>query len=415
MKIKFFRIISLAIALSLIACVFTLPTPAQATAPEAPLITGALANPGDTATHYIQIDHALYPEAVLYAFTYGKGSGNATIEVYDEDSTLVTGIALINKLDDKVANTIMRPKGGAYIRSSSATIKNYRITVKTETGNVGYAINIGTIDTYVENLGGPSNITTVGKNIPPEAAYIKTVYLISPQMQLNDGEWFRYTADGYTYITARIPKHDSLAFDVYDATDNSLVYRTNAGDKGIEVMDPSTYTGYVQKGLDLEAGKDYLIKFYSTSHIASTDITEGYYVSIGYPFLTTQKFDYTPQTFYVPANTTKTFYINVSDSAIPTSARAEGGTAVYFTAGSSSNNAYITSCKITAPNGYTFTPTNGAYRGKFVQPSPVNYLTDPNHVPIRGTWKVTIRTSKSLNFKFYFTGYYYMIMGNDGN
>ena len=415
MKLKQFRMTSLILALSLAICMHLLPTPTYAATLEDSMVVGSLTNPGDTATYDLQIDHALYPEAILHVFAYGEGTGNAIIKVYNEEGALVTGTLLRNKLDDKVANTIMAPKGAAYIRSSSATTKNYRITVETGTGNVSYAMKVGTMDTYVEDCGGPNNVTTVAKNIPPEAAAIKTVYFIRPQMLLNDGEWFRYKADGYTYITARISKHDNLAFDVYDAADNSLVYRTTAGDKGIEVKDASSYMGYVQKGLELENGKEYLIKFYSTSHIAATGPSEPYYISIGYPFLTTQKFNYTPRTFYVPANTTKTFYINVTDTSIPKSARIGQNTAVHFTSNSSANNAYVTSCSITAPNGFTFTLLNGSKYGGFVQPSPVNYLSDPRHVPVHGTWKVTIRTSKSLNFKFYFSGYYDIIMGKDGN
>lgn len=415
MKLKQNKIVSLVIALSLMVCMCTLPMPARATAPEMPMITGSLANPGDTATYDLQIDHALYPEAILCGFTYGEGTGNAIIWVYDENDAVVAGISLVNRLDDKRANTVTSPKGSARIKSSDAVTKNYKIIVETETGDVGYAMNVGTMDTYAEICGGPNNAATVAKNIPPEAAYIKTVYFGRPQMMLNDGEWYRYKADGYTYITARIPQHDTLAFDVYDAVDNSLVYRTTAGDRGIEVQSASLYTGYVQKGLELENGKDYLIKFYSTSHIATTALSDHYYVSIGYPFLTDQKFSYTAHKYYVPANTTKTFYINVTDTAIPKSARLGGNSAVHFTAGSSLNDAYVTSCKITAPNGFTFTLLNGSKRGGFVQPSPVNYLSDPNHVPVHGTWKVTIRTSKSLDFKFYFTGYYDIIMGKDGN
>lgn len=37
-------------------------------------------------------------------------------------------------------------------------------------------------------------------------------------MLLNEGEWFRYTADGYTYITVTGDDLDDLAFDVYDAS-----------------------------------------------------------------------------------------------------------------------------------------------------------------------------------------------------
>ncbi|MDE6954398.1 MAG: hypothetical protein K2P18_01345 [Oscillospiraceae bacterium] len=415
MKFKQNKIASLVIALSLLVCMYTLPMPAQANAPETPMITGSLANPGDTATYDLEIDHALYPEVILHGFAYGEGTGNAIIRVYDEDGTRITGISLMNTLNDKIANTVTSPKGSARIKSSSAITKNYRITVETETGDVSYAMNVGTMDTYAKDCAGPNNVTTVAKNIPPEAAYIKTVYFGRPQMLLNDGEWFRYKADGYTYITARIPQHDTLAFDVYDAVDNSLVYRTTAEDRGTKVQSTSLYTGYVQKGLELENGKDYLIKFYSTSHIATTNLSDHYYISIGYPFLTTQKFRYTAHKYYVPANTTKIIYINVTDPAIPKSARLGGNSAVHFTTDSSLNDAYITSCKMTAPNGFTFTLLNGSKRGGFVQPSPVNYLSDINHVPVHGTWKVTIRTSKSLNLEFYFTGYYDIIMGKDGN
>ena len=78
------------------------------------------------------------------------------------------------------------------------------------------------------------------------------------------------------------------------------------------------------------------------------------------------------------------------------------------------NNTYVESCKIVTPNGMTVTPTNGRF-SKFEEPSSLNYLKDTNHVPIAGTWKVTIRTSKSLYFDFALTGYCDIILGKSGN
>lgn len=392
----------------------TADIPTYAATEETPIIVGGLSNPGDTATYEVQIDHALYPEAILYAFTYGA-AGNATIRVYDENNSLVTGIVLRNKLDDNVMNTILAPKGAVYIRNSDAATIKYKVTVETETGDVGYAMKIGTMDTFVEDYGGRNNVTTVAKNTSPKAAYDTPAFFRSPQMLLNnDGDWFRYTADGYTYITARIDNKDCLAFEVYDATNNTLVYRTNSKDRGIETYADSTYQGHVQKGLELEKGKDYLIRFYTTSYISTTKPSDTYAISIGYPFITSYKLDCPSQQFYVPANTTKTFYIDVSDPNIPSSARANCQTTVRFTAGSSLNNTYVKSCQITAPNGYTFYTSGGLYHG-FENPSTANYLTDSNHVPIRGTWKVTIRTSKAFTFYFRISQYCAIILGNDGD
>lgn len=105
MKLKQFRMTSLILALSFAICMHLLPTPTYAATLEDSMVVGSLTNPGDTATYDLQIDHALYPEAILHVFAYGEGTGNAIIKVYNEEGALVTGTLLRNKLDDKVANT----------------------------------------------------------------------------------------------------------------------------------------------------------------------------------------------------------------------------------------------------------------------------------------------------------------------
>lgn len=412
MKQRHFSIIILTLIFSVLMSMQALSMTAYAVAPKGSQIVGMLVNPGDTAIHEVQINHALYPEAVLYAISYG-GTGNATIRVYDENDSLVTGIVLRNKLDDNIMNNVTFPKGASYIRSTEATTKKYKITVETDTGDAGYRMTIGTMDTYVENYGGRDNATTVTKNKSPAAAYYAPVFFRSRQTLLNnDGDWYRYIADGYTYITARINNKNCLAFDVYDAENNTKICSTNSKDRGIETREDSSYQGYVQKGLELENGKEYLIRFYSTSYISDTDDTYG--ISIGYPFITNYKYNSHAQKFYVPANTTKTYYIDIPDSDVPASARANSTTSVLFTTGSSSGDACVKSCKITAPNGYTFFTNGGRYQ-RFEEPSIADYLTDPSHVPIRGRWEVTIRTSKANTFSFKICNYCSIILGNDGN
>lgn len=66
--------------------------------------------------------------------------------------------------------------------------------------------------------GGPDHAATITKNIPPKANYTHQAYYRGACMLLNEGEWFRYTADGYTYITVTGDDLDDLAFDVYDAS-----------------------------------------------------------------------------------------------------------------------------------------------------------------------------------------------------
>jgi len=353
---------------------------------------------------------------MLYAFTQGL-PGNVNIIVYDENEKVVNGIYLRGFIDG--ATNFTCPKTGCSIKSDEATVKKYKIEVTAKTNNVTYALSVGTVDELAENLGGIANVTSVPKNIPSnEVAGYKTASFRSFQGLLDgEGDWYHYVADGYTYITARAQGFDDFAFDVFDPETGAIVYGTDSGDTGRDVRstNPYIYTGYVQKGLDLEAGKEYFIKFYSTSTSPAQNATDVYYIHMGLPDLTSQKLQYNaPKSFYVPANRTVTFNIEVPDDKFLPSARAGSTTNVIFSSDSSMNNTYVESCKIVTPNGMTVTPTNGRF-SKFEEPSSLNYLKDTNHVPIAGTWKVTIRTSKSLYFDFALTGYCDIILGKSGN
>ncbi|WP_305117162.1 hypothetical protein [Acutalibacter muris] len=145
MKVKFFKFMSFALVLSLVVCTYILPASAQTTISKSTMVTGMLTDPGDTATYDLQIDHALYPEAVLYVFSH-HGTGNATITVYNEAGSPVSATSIRPRLNDNRTEYILAPRGACYIRSSERITKNYRVTVEATTEDVGYAINIGTID-----------------------------------------------------------------------------------------------------------------------------------------------------------------------------------------------------------------------------------------------------------------------------
>ena len=421
MKATLTKVISLILSLTLCMTMLNMPGIASSsqenpiTPRDAPMVVGELANPGDKVTYDLQVDHALYPKAVLYGFI-SEGTGNITIQVFNEDGSRKSGMWLRTKLYDNSTEYILAPRGACYVRSSEAVIKNYTIEVETDTGDVCFALNIGTIDDYAKYYGGFDNVAKMPKNVPSKANLTTSVYYNGAQMVLNEGEGFRYTADGYTYVTVWVENHDNLAFDIYDASTLELVYQSTASDCGIEQRNGTTqYYGYVQKGLELENGKEYLIKVYSRVHISTTSTNDRYFFSVGLPYISRHKMEYYPtKAYYVPANSMRTFYINVTDTTIPNSARASVGTGVYFSTGKGTESIYITSCKITAPNGQTFTLNNGYYT-KFEQTSPINYFENINHVPIKGTWKVTVKTSKSLNLYFKIIGYCDYIMGYEGN
>ena len=396
----------------------SLPAKSVSRASDGPMLTDGLVNIGDTATYELEIDHALYPEAMLYAFTQGL-PGNVTIKVYDENEKVVSGMYLHGFINVNRAEVHSCPKNRCSIKSDEAIVKQYKIVVTAETNNVTYAMSVGTRDELVENFGGIANVTSVPKNIPSNVVAGYKMASITSYLDLlgGEGDWYHYVADGYTYITATATKTENLAFIVYDPETTEIVYRSGSGDKGIEVRSthPYIYTAYVQKGLNLEAGKDYFIKFYSTSTLPDNPTDPHYYIHMGLPCLTTQKIYYeAPQSFYVPANRLVTFNIEVPKGTFLPSARACALTDVLFTSDSSMNNTYVESCKIVTPNGITVTPTNGRF-SKFEEPSSLDYLENKNHIPLEGTWKVTIRTSKSLYFNFGLRGYCDIIQGKSGN
>jgi len=258
MKRKLFHVMSIVLCLSMVlsatpavaaeaSTAYSLDSTAvsQAETEVAPVI-GELPNAGDSITYTLEIDHTVFPEFVLYGFACGL-TGDSTIIVYDENGAVAGGVELRNSLSG--LNSIYCPKGFTRISNASGEVVTYTIVASTTTGNAAYAFNLGTIDDFVPLYGG-NNFATVAKNVPSDevAELGLTGHFKGSQALLNTGEWFHYTADGYTYITAGITNHNSLAFVVYDGDTMEEVYATSAADRVMEIHSSTLYEGHVQKG-----------------------------------------------------------------------------------------------------------------------------------------------------------------------
>lgn len=381
--------------------------------------TGYLATVDDTETYTFTVDHSVDPEIVLYAYAVGA-TGDGIIRVTDESGANAAGIMLRGTSSDTYGTAYV-PKSFDTISDTTGAVKNYTITVTTSTGNFGYQINVGTIDTMAEDFGGRENVATVAKNTPASnTAAIGSSAHFKGYMALlsNGGEWFRYTADGYTYITASITNYNNLSFEVWldDPVTPVRIYQTSSDDRVIERHSSTLYEGHVQYGVELVPGQDYLIHVYSPSTVIPDDPADFYNIYLGLPSYTSLKTSFVSDTTYsIPAYTTQTFRIPVeilSDNAQPNSLMAGSQTKVSFTTSSSTNNSYISSCIITAPNGYSFSALKGSYNS-FDNPDVVNYFTNPNNVQINGTWTVSIRSTKALSgLSLKISGYVREIVGN---
>lgn len=366
-----------------------------------PNVVVELPNAGDSKTIDMQIDHSLYPTAMLFAYIYGGKLGDVDIKVNGTSIKLnpfATG-----------GSSVAPVKSVAKITGSG--VKNYTITVSTTQGNASCALNLGTEATFAESFGGVSNVVSVAKNQPYNNG---VTWFNGRKLLLNgDGEWFQYTADGDTYIFASALRVDDLVISVQDADTRQIIDKTGAGDIEIDRVSSTLYTGCVQKLFKLQSGHDYLIQVTAASAV-SADVADTYNISIGLPSIIGGKVDYTSSSSYsIPANISKTFTFQVSGQ--PKSSRLSTGGSVSFRPSSAADKVSITSCEIVAPNGKSLS----AQYGEYSHNQPVNfenYLTSFNNIPINGTWMVTIKSSKAISgLKFKINGNTYHIAGKDGN
>lgn len=365
-----------------------------------------LPNPGDKKTFRIQIDHTLYPDARICIFPYG-GFGDCTI-----------GISEATAADVRTIRT--KPNSGStaydmktvFEMQGADGVKEHRVSVSTVEGNAVCAMVLATKETFADVYGDWRCAATVRKN---QSTEFGVTFGSGWQRLLNGkGEWFRYTADGDTYIHASCSKMDDLRISVYDIDNTEeAIYWTDADDRETVQEGNGEWTGYVSKKVALEPGHDYYFQVQADSD--KRDSPYKYLFSVGLPRTVYDMIEVrSSKTFSIPANTTKTFSFEVS--GYPKSSRLGGYGRICFQTGSVVNNLDITSLQITAPNGRVLTaPSQGQYNLS----TPIdydNYLTSRNNIPLNGTWKVSIRSKTALS------GLYFRIKaqvdhipGKDGN
>jgi len=271
--------------------------------------------------------------------------------------------------------------------------------------------NLVTKAAFTEKLSGADNAVPIAKNKPYDYG---VTWVNGSKEHLNgEGEWFRYTADGDTYIFASAIRVSDLIITVYDADTGLDVGKTGAGDIEIDRVSSTLYIGNVQKLFKLQPGHDYLIQVKAASYV-SANPGDTYNISVGLPSVSGGQVNYVSGSSYsIPANISKTFTFKISGQ--PNSTRLAQGGWMSFRPSSGTDKISITSCQIVAPNGKILNATYGEYDNN----QPVNfenYLTSFSNIPINGTWKVTIRSSKAISgLKFKIAGNTHHIVGKDGN
>lgn len=374
-------------------------------------IAGMLTNAGDAKSYTIEVDYSVVSEVILCAFPF-LTTKDFTISIYRE-STQTT-----SEITTQLNTVNFIPKTFISLLSKENTTETYTISIIAQEDVTGYAFTLGEKETFADDFGGGNTYPTIPKNNPcEEPGYITNMpqFIKGYQALLNTGEWFHYVADGETYITAEIMNRHDLAFDVYELDTGIPVATTKDTAHVVSYYSNGEYLDVVQMRLDLEVGKDYVIRFYSTSYVPVSDEdlwNSLYTIWIGLPYFKNQSVSYTSPAYSLPKNTTRTFTFDVS--GFPDSMRADDMTR-FNVKGSSTGGISATSCRITAPNGYTFTAPYGSASG-LPFPTLYNYLDSPSNIPINGTWKVTVSSIKDIpNLRFYISGAALQIVGNHGN
>lgn len=366
-------------------------------------ITVELPSAGDRKTFNVQIDHSIYPEAILYAYTDG-GLGDCTINV--------SGVRSYTLRTKASGGSSAYSSKEVFKISGSGGVRTYNVTVSTTSGNAGCSLILATEDTFAELGGGQENATSIQKN---QAHTYGTTWTSGMQSLLNgDGEWFRYTADGDTFIHASATRVKDFLVTVYDAETGTVFEKTSSKDLETQTHSSTLWTGHVQKRFKLQPGHEYLIQVQSTTKLASNSDNR-YNFSVGLPSVANSTVGLSStKSFSIPANTTKTFTFSVS--GYKDSTRLARGATVSFRPSSSADNIKITSLKITAPNGKVLTATNYGEYNYNQDVNFSNYLTSLDNISLNGTWTVTVRASKSISgLKFRVDGSAYYIPGTDGN
>ena len=361
---------------------------------EGPIASGILESPDQVASYTLEIDHDMFPKVILCFYRYFTPNDfniEVAFDTHPNVAKLTTASEGSNPYKSKIFYTLSKTEGGT---------GTYYITITAPQPVTGYAFIVGTPDTFVDDFSGIDAFTTVAKNDPPKELEDigMNQFMKGYQALLNgEGEWFHYIPDddGETFITAGMPNWDHMAFDVYNLDTAELVYRTNErSDNVVKTHSDTFYDGYVQKNLDLEPGTNYLIKFYSTVPKPIDNQYDTYNIWMGRPLIELKKIDCISPICSISANTTTTFTFKLS--GYPDSMRADINTIFRFTGDNKGTDYRITSCQITAPNGYTFSAPMGRKSG-LSKIELDDYLNNPGNVPINGTWKITAKANQSIS------------------
>lgn len=381
-----------------------IPAQARSDAPEfipftngSEKISGVLEEGRDAISYEIAVDHSVYPEFAVYAYTSGAGLGVSTVYVYDEDNKKCGSVYLLPYSSS--GGTALTPKGFIEISDTSGEIKTYTVRILSQTDNAGYTISAGPISAIDKHLGGAENAATVGRTGQATAV---NQYISSYLALMNgEGDWYRYTPEtnDATYIGNLVYQVSSTAFEVYDAETSVKIYDSSPDDQYFYTNNNSTST-VMQNRLTLEMGKEYLIRSFTPTSV-SKSLSNRYRVFMGTPSVRTERITYSDPTYYtIPANRKTTIRVNVtsqSDLARLTIA------SIVFGAGSAASNASITSCKITAPTGQVLTATNGT-ASVSIPPDLTDFLNNSTNIPINGRWTIEVQTDKKLNLHLYMSG-----------
>ena len=352
-------------------------------------VSGYLEHEGDTEEYQVEVDHSVYPEITVYAYTSGKYPGNVNIKVGGGGSIYLTA-------SNENTSTISLPKGYTNISNSSGEKKTYTITAEAYTDRVGYTISVGTPDDFATHLGGPENAATVTRNLQGITDSSQNIYASSTLLNGN-GDWYRYTpTEDATYVASFISGEHTTEFQILDAETYEPLYHSNiAEDRYLKIAEPFIYT-VMQNRFELEQGKEYLVGFYAPTGITLTEDCERYRVYIGLPRVSGMaSYVYTyPQSYTVSANRKTTFNIDVT--GLPETYRLKKTASIQFSSGSYTTDAYIDSCKITAPNGMRFDVPKGRLPNIDSPVDLLDFLNNKQNIPLNGRWVVEIQTRKTL-------------------
>ena len=370
-------------------------------------MSGILEYKDDTETYQITVDHSICPEFAVYAYTSCGEVGYTHIKIELEGNRI--GGLNIRASNPSTSTTQIKPRDYINISGASDNIQTYTITAIAMTDNAGYTISVGAKDDLVTHFGGPENAISAGKTV--QLTNDMSQYFTDYTELLNgDGDWYRYTpeSDDATYVGNYIFGEHTTAFEIYDAQTLKPLYSSNIRDDRYLFVDDFTTRTILQNRFVLERGKEYLICNYAPTGITPAEDYIEYRTYIGLPSVKSQEYSYnTSQSYTVPANKKTTFYIDVTGQ--PDTYRCKFNTEIRFCVSSFSQNAYITSCKITAPNGMVFDTSYGRTNIK-EHPDLVDFLNNNHNIPINGRWKVEILTSKTMSDMHFGIGRYVLML-----